>query len=125
MLYKMHAALVLIVLIGLFASTAYGDGPGPLDIRGGDCTGKLILEPPSKRGDIEGTFEVGTDQVFKIWENLKTDKFRTRRITVQGTCCWDIYNRDGDTQKLVPGQSITPSIAFIWYIWTDTQCTSE
>ena len=59
----MHG-LVLIVLGSLLASTAHGGpcgpgGPGPClqlypeheGISG--CTGKLILTPPFKRGDIE------------------------------------------------------------------------
>ena len=36
MIYKKHAPLFLIVLIGLFASTAYGSNRG--------CTGKLEVE---------------------------------------------------------------------------------
>ena len=54
MLYKMHAPLVLVVLIGLFASTAKG---GILrDYSSGSipgCTGKLITEPQFQKGDIE------------------------------------------------------------------------
>ena len=60
----MHG-LVLIVLGSLLASTAHGGpcgpgGPGPCywpeqyehqGIRG--CTGKLIVTPPFKKGDIE------------------------------------------------------------------------
>ena len=50
MLYKMHAPLVLVVLIGLFASTVYGSVTLKSGITSG-CTGKLIITPPFKRGD--------------------------------------------------------------------------
>ena len=60
------------------------------------------------------TNEVGFVEVFKIWANKKKDKARTTKITVQGTCCWEIYNRMGESQKNIrPGQTITPSVAFI------------
>ena len=52
MLYKMHAPLVLVVLIGLFASTVYGGVTLTSGIISG-CTGKLIIEPQFKRGNIE------------------------------------------------------------------------
>ena len=51
MLYKMHAPLVLVVLVGLFASTAYGGMSWQPE--SGGCTGKLIIVPPFRRGDIE------------------------------------------------------------------------
>ena len=55
MLYKMHAPLVLVVIIGLFASTAYGGSTpfGSPDSSPRGCTGKLIIVPPFRRGDIE------------------------------------------------------------------------
>ena len=56
----MHG-LVLIVLASILASTVYAepepgayhltDTPGSDGVTG--CTGKLILEPPLKKGDIE------------------------------------------------------------------------
>jgi len=124
MLYKMHAPLVLIVLIGLFASTAYGGARsiGEHGIRG--CTGELIISPRFKRGDIIKTSEVGWDMKFTILCNRGQDICRTNRITVQGTCCWEISNRDGYTQELVPGQRITPTIAYISQLRTK-KCPSE
>jgi len=79
------------------------------------CTGKLVITPPFKKGDIEKTQEVGFIEVFKIWANKEGDKLRSTEITVEGTCCWDIYHRLGDSQRdLKPGQhKITPSVAFI------------
>ena len=54
MLYKMHAPLVLVVLIGLFASTAKGGITTDISsVSTSGCTGKLIVEPPFKRGDME------------------------------------------------------------------------
>jgi hypothetical protein len=77
------------------------------------CRGKLIVEPEFKRGDIEKSSEAGFTQVFKIWANKKRDKVRTKKITILGTCCWVIEHRYGETQELRPGQSVTPSIAYI------------
>ena len=57
--------------------------------------------------------EAGFTQVFKIWANKKKDKVRTTKITILGTCCWVIEHRHGETQELRPGQSVTPSIAYI------------
>ena len=60
------------------------------------------------------TIEDGFEEVFKIWANKKKDAYRTTKITVHGTCCWDIYHRSGHSQKdLKPGQTITPRIAYI------------
>ena len=60
------------------------------------------------------TNEVGFVEVFKIWTNKKKDKYRTTKITVLGTCCWEIYDRMGESQtNLRPGQTITPRIAYI------------
>merc|ERR1712008_160396 len=108
----------------LLASTAHGGpcgpgGPGPClpdpehqGRRG--CTGKLIMTPPFKKGDIEKTTEDGFIFTAWIWANKKRDGYRTTEITVQGTCCWEIYNRLGESRKdLKPGQTITPNIAYI------------
>ena len=58
--------------------------------------------------------EVGFVEVFKIWANKKKDKYRTTKITVLGTCCWEIYDRMGASQKNIkPGQTIAPRIAYI------------
>ena len=60
------------------------------------------------------TNEVGFVEVFKIWTNKKKDKYRTTKITVLGTCCWEIYDRMGASQKNIkPGQTIAPRIAYI------------
>jgi len=112
MLYKMHAPLVLVVLIGLFASTAYGcitcESESP---RG--CTGKLIIAPPFRRGNIEKTDEDGYSMFWEIRANMNRDGIRTTSITVQGTCCWEISSRHGETQELFPDQSIKPQISYI------------
>merc|ERR1711971_435553 len=116
MLYKMHAPLVLVVLIGLFACTAYGGAA-----RAG-CTGKLTFEPQLRRGSVS--------RLNKYWTwiraNMNGNRIRTTSITVQGTCCWEIHSRDGEKQELFPGrgQKITPSIAYILKFKTK-ECTSE
>ena len=58
----MHG-LVLIFLVSILASTVHAqgyEGASPLDATGTrgsngvrGCTGKLIVEPPFKKGDIE------------------------------------------------------------------------
>jgi len=111
----MHG-LVLIFLGSILASTVHAGtslaAPKSNGARG--CTGKLVVTPPFKKGDIEKTDEVGFVEVFKIWANKKKNKIRTTKITVHGTCCWEIYHRLGDSQKdLSPGQTITPRIAYI------------
>jgi len=78
------------------------------------CTGKLLITPPFKKGDIKKTTEEGFVEVFEIWLNKKRDGHKTKKITVQGTCCWEIYHRSGASQKdLKPGQTLTPSQAYI------------
>ena len=60
------------------------------------------------------TDELGFEEEFKIWANKKKDRYRTTEITIEGTCCWEIYNRMGESQKdLRPGQNIRPRIAYI------------
>jgi len=88
------------------------DGVEDNGVRG--CTGKLIITPPFKKGNIEKTKDDDFVEVFKIRANRKKDKKRTKKITVQGTCCWEIYSRTGDSQKNIrPGQTLTPSVAYI------------
>jgi len=88
------------------------DGVNSDGVRG--CTGKLLITPPFKKRNIEKTKEDGFSEVFKIWANRKKDKLRTRKITVQGTCCWEIYDRSGESQKdIKQGQTLTPSVAYI------------
>jgi len=87
-------------------------GPNSNGVRG--CTGKLIITPPFKKGDIEKTKEDGFGYTAWIWANKKTDGYQTTKITVQGTCCWEIYHRLGESQKdLKPGQTLAPSVAYI------------
>ena len=49
MLYKMHAPLGLVVLIGLFASNVYGGVTSGIT---SDCTGQIITTPSFPKGDI-------------------------------------------------------------------------
>ena len=59
-----------------------------------------------------------------IWGNRKKDKLRTSKITIIGTCCWTIEHRLGDKQELCPGQSKTPSVAYIRKLKT-LKCTED
>jgi len=89
------------------------DGPKSDGVRG--CTGELIITPQFKKGEIKKTTDDGFVKVIKIWANRNANKYKTRTITVHGTCCWEIYHRSGDSQtNLRPGQTnITPSVAYI------------
>jgi len=105
----------------LGVGSSYGinvGGAGALDAPDSDgvkgCTGKLMINPPFKKGDIEKTTEDGFVFTAWIYANKNKDKYRTKKITVQGTCCWGIYHRSGASQKdLKPGQILTPSVAYI------------
>ena len=60
------------------------------------------------------TTDDGFVKKFKIWANKDKEKYRTEKITVHGTCCWEIYDRLGKLGNLKPGQdNITPSVAYI------------
>jgi len=89
------------------------------------CTGKVVITPPFKRGDIEKIEKDGFKEVFQIWANKDKDKLRSTKITVHGTCCWEIFHRLGASQKdIKPGQTdITPSVAYIRTLKTK-KCSS-
>ena len=55
----------------------------------------------------------GYVQVFQIKANKKKDKARTNYISIEGTCCWVIENRHGETEELGLGESKIPKIAYI------------
>ena len=63
-------------------------------------------------------------EVFRIWVGVEKYRHRTTSITVQGTCCWEIYGRNGEKQELFPGQRITPSVAYIRKLKTK-KCTDS
>ena len=67
----------------------------------------------------------GFKEVFQIWANKDKDKLRSTKITVHGTCCWEIFHRLGASQKdIKPGQTdITPSVAYIRTLKTK-KCSS-
>ena len=55
----------------------------------------------------------GFVQVFQIKANKKKNRARTNYISIEGTCCWVIENRHGETEELGLGQSKEPKIAYI------------
>ena len=57
--------------------------------------------------------EKGFAQVFQIKANKEKDRVRTNYISIEGTCCWEIENRNGETEELGLGQSKEPKIAYI------------
>jgi len=117
MLYKMDAPLVLVVLIGLFASTAYG-GDGAYR-----CSGNIVFEPKFRAFHIIKKTATGVYPSFTIRGNMNGNKFRTTSIQVQGTCCWVIEDFSGDYEELYPGQTIEPFIEYIVKV-KSKECTS-
>ena len=45
--------------------------------------------------------------------NKKKDNVRTFEIGVEGTCCWKIHSKSGDTHELQPGDEKSSPISFI------------
>jgi len=84
----------------------------------GGCDGKLISDPPFARGDIE---KVDTDDFSAYWliqANKNSNKARTSHIKIEGTCCWEIADRNGETQEFGLSQEGEPKIAYIKTIKT-------
>jgi len=82
------------------------------------CSGKMIVEDTFKRGDIEKVDTDGFSQHWKIRANEKKDKARTSYIEIKGTCCWEIADRNGETQEFGLGDAKEPRIAYIKTIKT-------
>ena len=55
----------------------------------------------------------GYSTIFHIKMNKKKDNVRTFEIGVEGTCCWKIHSRSGDTHELQPGDEKSSPISFI------------
>ena len=77
------------------------------------CYGKLITTPPFIRDDIEKVDTYGFSQHWIIRENKSVDRFRTCYIKVEGTCCWEIADNNGNTEEFGIGDEKEPKI---WYI---------
>jgi len=97
-----------------------GDTGGGNDV--GGCDGKLISDPPFARGDIEKVDTDGFSQRWEIRINKKRDKARTTFIKIEGTCCWEITDRHGETQDFGLGDEKEPRISYIKTIKTK-KCT--
>jgi len=82
------------------------------------CSGKMIVEDPFKRGDIEKVDTDGFSQHWKIKANEKKDRARTSYIEIKGTCCWEITDRHGETEEFGLGEAKEPKIAYIKTIKT-------
>ena len=63
--------------------------------------------------DFRKSIKEGFVQVFKIKANENRDRVRTNYISIEGTCCWEIKDRHGETEELGLGQSKEPKIAYI------------
>ena len=55
----------------------------------------------------------GYTTTVHIKANKGKNRIRTFRVGIEGTCCWKIYHRQGDSQELTPGEDKTPEIAYI------------
>jgi len=93
-----------------------GDTGGGNDV--GGCDGNLISDPPFSRGVIEKVDTDGFSQHWRIKANEKKDRARTDYIKIEGTCCWEISDRHGETEEFALGQEKQPKIAYINQIKT-------
>merc|ERR1711971_1217884 len=82
------------------------------------CSGKMIVEKEFQRGDIEKVDTDGFSQHWTIKANKKRDKARTNNIKIEGTCCWVILDRHGETEEFALGEEKEPRIAYIYTIKT-------
>ena len=55
----------------------------------------------------------GFGKSFTIKCNKSKDGCRTNNIEIKGTCCWEIFDRNGNDQEFTPGQDKEPNIAYI------------
>jgi len=90
--------------------------PGSGGVTG--CDGKIIVRPSFRRGKIEKVDTDGFSQHWTIIANKRKDKARTNNIKIEGTCCWEISDRHGDTEEFALGQEKQPRIAYILSIKT-------
>merc|ERR1712051_82303 len=82
------------------------------------CQGKMVVKPPFKRGNIEKVDTNGFSQHWEIKANKKKNRARTEYIKIEGTCCWEISDRHGETEDFALGQEKEPRIAYIFTIKT-------
>jgi len=133
------AALVVVLIIGvsvvvwhftkeegnhvsIFESSKINHGGITTDARGNEithgCSGKLIATPQFERGDIEKVDTDGYDQQWRILANFKKDNVRTTYITIEGTCCWEITDRHGNSETIKSGWEGVPGISHLKIIKT-------
>merc|ERR1719319_1856689 len=109
-------------LIGAFSSDQIQVG-GLYEFDKNDgCNGKMIVVPKFRKANL---VKVDTNGFSKHWEirvNKKKDKARTTFIKIEGTCCWVITDRHGETQDFGLGDEKEPRISYIKTIKT-TKCT--
>ena len=55
----------------------------------------------------------GFTKIFGIGCNRRRNRCRTKNIKIEGTCCWEISNRHGETEEFKLGHDKTPRIAYI------------
>jgi len=79
------------------------------------CTGELAITPPLPR-----TFsKCGIEEIScKVWKNARGDNHQTDRVRVDGTCCWKVTSRSGETEVFKPGQDKQPRVAYFEKIAT-------
>merc|ERR1712107_281815 len=106
------------VLIGVFSSDDIQVG-GIYEFDKNDgCDGKMIVVPKFKRANLEKVDSDGYTQRWKIGANNSKDKVRTTYITIEGTCCWEIEDRHGNSETIKSGWEGVPSISHLKFIKT-------
>jgi len=106
------------VLIGAFSSDDIQVG-GIYEFDKNDgCDGKMIVVPKFKRANLEKVDTDGYDQRWIIKANKDKDRVRTTYITIEGTCCWEITDRHGNSETIKSGWEGVPSISHLKIIDT-------
>jgi len=82
------------------------------------CDGKMIVIPKFRKAKLAKVDTNGFSQHWEIKANKKKDRARTEYIKIEGTCCWEIADRHGETEDFALGQEKEPRIAYIFTIKT-------
>merc|ERR1719319_1113188 len=95
-------------LIGAFSSDQIQVG-GLYEFDKNDgCNGKMIVVPKFRKANLVKVNTDGFSQHWKIRANNKKDNARTTFIKIEGTCCWVITDRHGETQDFGLGDEKEP-----------------
>jgi len=105
-------------LIGTFSSDQIQVG-GLYEFDKNDgCDGKMIVVPKFRKANLVKVDTDGFSAYWLIRANKNSNKARTSHIKIEGTCCWEIADRNGETQEFGLSQEGEPKIAYIKTIKT-------